>query len=112
MESRHLSLPKQQNYEYDYELAYKFASEQLAKFDNTGIGQQYLKSGARCQGRDSQEIITLEYLNQSYQIVFPDIDISLTDGKEEPPSVIVNSLSSYAQPLSLIASATRATATI
>jgi len=91
---------------------YKFASKQLAKFDNTGIGQQYLKSGARCQVIDSQKIITLEYLNRSYQIVFPDIDISLIDSKEEPPSVIVNSLSSYAQPLSLIASATRATATI
>ena len=83
MESRHFSLPNQQNYEYGYELAYKLACEQLAKFDN--IGQQCLKSGARCQVIDSQKIIILEYLNQSYQIVFPDIDISLIDSEEEVP---------------------------
>ncbi len=81
MESRHFSLPNQQNYEYGYELAYKLACEQLAKFDN--IEQQCLKSGALCQVIDSQKIIILEYLNQSYQIVFPDIDISLIDSEEE-----------------------------
>ena len=85
MESRHFSLPNQQNYEYGYELAYKLAGEQLAKFDNRGIGQQCLKSGAQCQVKDSQKIIILEYLNQSYQIVFPDIDISLIGSKEEVP---------------------------
>jgi len=76
-------LPNQQNYEYGYELAYKLACEQLAKFDN--IGQQCLKSGAQYQVIDSQKIIILEYLNQSYQIVFPDIDISLIDSEEEVP---------------------------
>jgi len=83
MESRRFSLPNQQNYEYGYELAYKLAGEQLAKFDN--IGQQCLKSGAQCQVKDSQKIIILEYLNQSYQIAFPDIDISLIGSKEEVP---------------------------
>jgi len=83
MESRYFPLPNQQNYEYGYELAYKLAGEQLAKFDN--IEQQYLKSGARYQVIDSQKIIILEYLNQSYQIVFPDIDISLIDSEEEVP---------------------------
>jgi len=83
MESRYFSLPNQQNYEYGYELAYKLACEQLAKFDN--IGQQCLKSGARYQVIDSQKIIILEYLNQSYQIAFPDINISLIDSEEEVP---------------------------
>jgi len=83
MESRYFSLPNQQNYEYGYELAYKLACEQLAKFDN--IGQQCFKSGAQYQVIDSQKIIILEYLNQSYQIVFPDIDISLIDSEEEVP---------------------------
>ena len=78
-------MPNQQNYEYGYELAYKLAGEQLAKLDNIGIGQQCLKSGARYQVIDSQKIIILEYLNQSYQIVFPDIDISLIDSEEEAP---------------------------
>ncbi|GAH98010.1 unnamed protein product, partial [marine sediment metagenome] len=83
MESRYFSLLNQQNYEYGYELAYKLACEQLAKFNN--IEQQCLKSGARYQVIDPQEIINLEYLKQSYQIVFPDIDISLIDSEEEVP---------------------------
>ena len=76
-------MSNQQNSEYGYELAYKLACEQLAKFDN--IEQQCLKSGARYQVIDSQKIIILEYLNQSYQIVFPDIDISLMGSEEEVP---------------------------
>jgi len=83
MKSRYFSLPNQQNYEYGYELAYKLAGEQLAKFDN--IGQQCLKSGARYQVIDSQKAIILEYLNQSYQITLLDIDISLIDSEEEVP---------------------------
>ncbi len=76
-------MSNQQNSEYGYELAYKLAGEQLAKFDN--IEQQCLKSGAQYRVIDSQKIIILEYLNQSYQIAFPDIDISLIDSKEEVP---------------------------
>ena len=76
-------MPNQQKFEYGHELAYKLAGEQLAKFDN--IGQQCLKSGATYQVIDSQKIITLEYLNQSYQIVFPDIDISLIASEEAVP---------------------------
>jgi len=76
-------LSNQQNSEYGYELAYKLACEQLAKFDN--IEQQCLKSGALYRVIDSQESICLEYLNQSYQIVFPDIGISLIDSEEEVP---------------------------
>lgn len=83
MESRYLSLPNQRNYEYGYELAYKLAGEQLAGLDD--IEQQCLRSGARCQVIDSQKTIIIEYLNQSYQIVFPDIDISLIDSEEKVP---------------------------
>ena len=84
MTNKYFSLPNQQNYEYGYELAYKLACEQLAKFNN--IRQQCLKSGARYRVVDSQKIIILEYLNQSYQIVFPNIDISLMDSEEEVPT--------------------------
>ncbi|GAI64806.1 unnamed protein product [marine sediment metagenome] len=83
MESRYFSLPNQRNYEYGHELAYKLACEQLAKLDD--IEQQCLKSGARYQVIDSQKVITLEYLNRSYQIVFPDTDISLIDSEEKVP---------------------------
>ena len=78
-----LSLPNQKNDEYGYKLAYKLACEQLAKVD--GIEQQCLKSGARYLEIDSQQVIIIEYLNQSYQITLPDIEISLMDSEEEVP---------------------------
>ncbi len=74
-------MSNQQNSEYGYELAYKLACEQLAKFDN--IEHQCLKSGALYRIIDSQKSICLEYLNQPYQIVFPDIGISLINSEEE-----------------------------
>jgi len=83
MENRYLPLVNQKDYEYGYELAYKLACEQLAKTDN--IEQQCGKSGARYQEIDSQKVIIIEYLNQSYQVTLPDIEISLTDSEEKVP---------------------------
>ena len=79
MENRYLTLPNQKDYEYGYELAYRLACEQLAEIKD--IEQQCGKSGA--QYIDSQKVIIVEYLNQSYQITLPDIEISLTDSEEK-----------------------------
>ena len=67
--------------EYGYELAYKLAGEQLANMDN--IEQQCLNSGAQYQIIDTKRVITTEYLNQSYLISLPDMDISLMNSTEE-----------------------------
>ncbi len=83
MKSKSLLLPSQKNYEYGYELAYKLACEQLAKLDN--IEQQCRNSGAQYLVVDSQRVIILEYLNQSYQITLPALEISLVNSKEEVP---------------------------
>jgi len=83
MKSRYLPLPKQQNYEYAYKLAYKLAGEQLTKIGD--IDQLCLRSGAQYQVIGSQKIIWLEYLNQTYQITLPDIDVSLIDSQQEVP---------------------------
>ena len=83
MKKEHLSLPSQRNYEHAYQQAYQLAGEQLTKFDN--LEQQCLKSGTRYQAIDSQKTIILEYLNQSYRIVFPDIDVLLIDSEEKVP---------------------------
>ncbi len=66
-----------------YELAYKLACEQLSKIDD--IDQLCLRSGARSQIIGPQKAIILEYLNESYQIVFPDIDISQVGREEKVP---------------------------
>ena len=76
-----VTLPSQRNDEYGYELAYKLAGEQLAKIED--IEQQCRKSDARYQLIDSKRVITLEYLNQTYQITLPDIGVLLKDSQEE-----------------------------
>jgi len=83
MESSHSLPPSQHNHEYGYDLAYKLACEQLAKIDD--IKQQCRKSGAQYLEIDSQKVIILEYLNQSYQVTLPNIDITLIDSQEEVP---------------------------
>jgi hypothetical protein len=75
-----LPLPDQKNYEYGYKLAYKLAGEQLGKID---IEKQCHRSGAKCLVVDSQKLVIVEYLNQSYQVTFPDIGVSLVDSKAE-----------------------------
>jgi len=77
-----LPLPNQKNYEYGYKLAYKLASEQIGKVD---IKEQCRKSGAKYLVVDSRELIIVEYLNQSYQVTLPDIQVSLVDGGAEVP---------------------------
>jgi len=83
MESRRLPLPSQRNYEYGYDLAYKFACEQLAKIND--IKQQCHRSGAQYLESDSQKAIILQYLNRAYQLTLPDVGISLVDSQEEVP---------------------------
>ena len=78
-----MPLPSHRNHEYGYQLAYKLACEQLAKIDD--IDQQCLKSGAQCKIINSRKVIILQYLNRSYQVTFPDIEISLVDSVEEAP---------------------------
>jgi len=79
MENKHLLLPGQKN----YELAYKLACEQLVKIDD--IEQQCRKSGAQYRVIDSKKAIIIQYLNQSYLITLPSIEISLVDSTEKVP---------------------------
>ena len=66
-----------------YEFAYKLASERLAKIDD--IEQQCRKVDAQYQVIDSKKVIILQYLNQSYLLTVPEIEISLTDSGDKVP---------------------------
>ena len=83
MGNRYLPLPNQKNYEYGHELAYKLAREELAKISD--IEQQCRKADAQYQVIDSQKVILIKYLNQSYRITFPDVEISLMGSEEKVP---------------------------
>lgn len=83
MRKKLLSPDSVNRYEYGYELAYKVTGEQLARIAD--IKDQCLKSGAKYQVEDSKTLIILDYLNQSYRITFPDIDVSPQHGSEPVP---------------------------
>jgi len=78
-----LFLPKYKNYEYGHNLAYKIASQKLAKAD--GIERLCLNSGAEHKIIDSHPVITLDYLNRTYRINLPNVAIALLDSDEEVP---------------------------
>ena len=73
----------QSNIKHTYEFAYKLACERLVEIRD--LEQQCLKSGTRCLEIDSRKVIEIEYLNQSYLITLPDVDISFKDSEEEVP---------------------------
>jgi len=81
MESKTLTLSTRNNDEYGYELAYRLACEQLTQIED--IEQQCRKIGA--QYIVSQKAITIEYLNQSYLITLPDVEISIMGKEKEVP---------------------------
>ena len=78
------SQANQRNQEYGHGLAYRLACEQIAGIE--AIEQQCLNSGAKYQVADSNKVIILEYLNQTYRITYPDIEVSLKDS-DEPVSL-------------------------
>lgn len=69
--------------EHGYGLAYKLAREKLAKI--TDLDQLCLRTGAHCRTTGPQKAIILEYLNESYQVLLPDIEISLVESTQEVP---------------------------
>ena len=81
MESKTLTLSTRKNDEYGYDLAYRLACEQLTQIED--IEQQCRKTGA--QYIASQKAITIEYLNQSYLITLPVVEISLVGKEKEVP---------------------------
>ena len=83
MENNRSTMPLQKRYEYAYRLAYELACEQLAKIND--IEQQCRKSSAQYRVIDSQTEIIIRYLNQSYLIRLPNIEISLVDSVTEIP---------------------------
>jgi hypothetical protein len=83
MNSSLLSVPDGKNYEYGYNLAYDLARQKLAAMGN--IEAQCHHSDAECQIIDSHPLITLDYLNQSYRIRLPDVEISLAGSNEGVP---------------------------
>lgn len=83
MENRRPLVPDHRDYEYGYTQAYDLAVAQLGAIRD--LRQQCRKNGARYQETGSRRIITLRFLNRSYRITLPDIEIKLTGSREAVP---------------------------
>ena len=81
MDNRRLTIPERKNYEVANEYAYRLASEQIAGIAD--IEQQCHHSDARYQEIDSEKTILIRYLNQTYRITLPAVDVSLDSGTGE-----------------------------
>jgi hypothetical protein len=81
MEDKHIRVPENKNYEYGLEQAYKLVCEKLLKIED--FERQCSNSGSNYWQIDSKKIISIRYLNRLYNIVVPDIEISLADSTEE-----------------------------
>lgn len=67
-------------WERGFDLSYKFACEKLAKISD--VQEQCRKSGARYIEPNK---LVIDYLNQPYHVIFPDVEILLEDSNVEVP---------------------------
>ena len=74
--------PNPPSYQFGFQHAYKLACEELMRID---LKAQCLNSDSRLETAGSKKIVSLEYLNKSYRITFPEISISIADSKEDVP---------------------------
>ena len=81
IDNKALMSSRVENDEYGYGLAYRLGREKLA--DTADIAQICHNSGAEYIG--SSKTIIVEYLSQIYQVVLPDVEISVGDSQEAVP---------------------------
>lgn len=79
MEEKPLLPPDQRNYQRSFELALEVASQKL---NSINVEEQCRKSDAEFKLIDGKKTAILEYLNRSYRITFPEIDILAIDSQE------------------------------
>jgi hypothetical protein len=83
MENRRPLIPDYRDYEYGYTQAYDLAVAQLGATGD--LRRQCRRCGARYRETASRQVITLRFLNRSYRITLPDMDIKLAGSREEVP---------------------------
>lgn len=84
MVRKKLTLPPWQNYEYGYTSALEVVTKQLTEVKDVELLCR--RSGAQYQFIDSKKKAHLIYLNQPYQISFPDIGVVRLNSKRKVAS--------------------------
>lgn len=72
-------IPDQKNYDVSYGLAVKLAGEKLRSFEN--LEYQCRKSASVCLTNGSKRLIQVKYLNRTYQVSWPEIEITLENSQ-------------------------------
>ncbi len=80
---RRITRPEQKSYQYGYELALKMASQKLT--DIADLPEQCRRAGARLELVGGKKLISLKYLNQTYKITLPEIDVLFVDSQQPVP---------------------------
>jgi hypothetical protein len=78
-----IKYPDNRNYEYAYNQSFQLAKERLAGTED--INALCQKSGACCETSGANRIISLEYLNYTYNIILPEVSITIADSSETVP---------------------------
>lgn len=72
-QSSPLNVPAQKNYEYAYKMAFNLVVEEVGRLPD--IKEQCNKCGALYYEQSGQPSVIIEYLNNKYQIIFPELDV-------------------------------------
>jgi hypothetical protein len=80
MKRSSLTPPNQRDHQYGYQMALELASQKLAAIN---IEEQCRNAGAELKISAGKKIITFDYLNRAYQIILPEMNITLS-GSHEP----------------------------
>ncbi|MFH0914760.1 MAG: DUF3786 domain-containing protein [Chloroflexota bacterium] len=78
-----MTTSSQEKPQVGYELAYRIACERLAGI--ASLEEQCRRSDSECQLTGSHKLITVEYLNRSYRVTLPPVEVRLKDSPEEVP---------------------------
>lgn len=81
MMKKQLPLPPWQDYEYGYTSALEVVAKQLANIKD--VEQLCRKSGAQYQLVDSEKRVLLTYLNQPFQVTFPEIEVTRVNSQRK-----------------------------
>lgn len=83
IDGSYVSLPANRNYEYAYNQSFKLASNLLAANDN--LTEICRKSSTTCWTLNNIKTITLDYLNETYRVLLPEVAITKTASVEAVP---------------------------
>jgi len=83
MDNRHIEVPDNRNYEYALDQAYTIVREKLLSIEDLERHCSY--SDSRYSEKDGVKTISVRYLGEEYKVIFPIMEITKENEKNEIP---------------------------